>query len=195
MQLTFYQVDAFASQPFEGNPAAIIVTEQALSEATMQAIAMEMNLSETAFVVPQPPNEGSADFSIRWFTPAAEVDLCGHATLAAAHTLFNHLNVSQQLIRFSSASGLLTTRLRTDSLLELDFPTNPVSPVAKPAELLKALNMDPLEVLTGGPRLVAVLANANQVAEASPDLNMLTKLTHRGICVTAAGDGRRLFRI
>ena len=113
-----YQVDAFASNIFEGNPAAVIPLEKWLPDNTMQKIALENNLSETAFFVAN--NEG---FHIRWFTPVAEVDLCGHATLATAHVLFYHLKYNKKEIKFESGSGILKVKLEND-LMYLNFPAS-----------------------------------------------------------------------
>ena len=123
MRLTIYQVDAFTGRLFAGNPAAVVICNSELPVEAMQSIAAENNLSETAFVV-----LGESDHPIRWFTPTVEVDLCGHATLAAAHVIFSHLNLSGNPVSFSSKSGPL--RVRQDGeLLYLDFPADSIAPV------------------------------------------------------------------
>ncbi|MCW8888577.1 MAG: PhzF family phenazine biosynthesis isomerase, partial [Gammaproteobacteria bacterium] len=120
MALTLYQIDAFAGRPFEGNPAAICPLDEWLPDELMQSIAMENNLSETAFFVESPTSNGNI-FHIRWFTPVAEVDLCGHATLASAYVIFNELGCPQEQITFHSKSGELTVKKSGDRL-EMDFP-------------------------------------------------------------------------
>ncbi|SMF54916.1 phenazine biosynthesis protein PhzF family [Alteromonadaceae bacterium Bs31] len=187
MELSYYQVDAFAKQPFEGNPAAVILTDTALNEALMQSIAMEFNLSETGFLVPS--GSSNYDYALRWFTPAKEINLCGHGTLAAAHVLIHHLGFSQKTIRFNSASGILTTEKLEDGALELDFPANPASPVPASTLVSNALGVEPLATLVGGPRLLAILPSAQQVADLQPNMNMLMELPQQGICVSAPGCG------
>ena len=140
-RLPLYQVDAFADAPFTGNPAAVVPLETWLDDALMQAIALENNLSETAFFVP----EGDA-FRIRWFTPAAEVNLCGHATLATAWVLFNELGLADNTVRFLSHSGELRVS-REEDLLTLDFPAQPPVPVARSPELVRGLGKAPAELL------------------------------------------------
>nr|MBD3622396.1 PhzF family phenazine biosynthesis protein [Sunxiuqinia sp.] len=126
MKLPIFQVDAFAEALFQGNPAAVVPLTKWLSDATMQSIALENNLSETAFFVPT-----QAGFEIRWFTPKSEVDLCGHATLATAHVIFNEAAYPKDLISFGSRSGELTVTKKGD-LLELNFPVDAIRPIAEP---------------------------------------------------------------
>lgn len=133
MRLPLYQVDAFAERPFEGNPAAVCPLARWLDDALLQAIAEENNLSETAFFVAA----GDA-FELRWFTPAAEVDLCGHATLASAHVLFEHLGHAGPAVRFLTRSGLLVVTHGPHGLT-MDFPAAPPAPVEPPPLLLEAL--------------------------------------------------------
>jgi PhzF family phenazine biosynthesis protein len=180
MKLRQYQVDAFASRAFEGNPAAVCPLERWLDDALLQAIAAENNLSETAFVVPS-----GADFQLRWFTPVAEVDLCGHATLATAHVLFEHLGHPGALIRFETRSGPLTVR-RSDGLLEMDFPARPPAPCAGPETLAAALGQLPLEVLCADDYL-AVFDSEETVRALAPDFALLATLDRRGVIVTAPG--------
>ena len=141
MELTLYQIDAFASEMFRGNPAAVIPLEEWLSDELMQSIAEENNLSETAFFVPY--KEG---YHIRWFTPVSEVDLCGHATLASGYVLFNILGVRDHLISFQSKSGILKVAYDGEFLI-MDFPAQVPQPSDPPNELLDAFNLTPLEVL------------------------------------------------
>ena len=182
MKLDIYQVDAFASRLFEGNPAAVCPLDEWLPDALMQSIAMENNLSETAFFVP----DGEA-YAIRWFTPAAEVDLCGHATLASAWVVFNRLAYHDDLVRFSSRSGELTVR-RDDGRLVLDFPAQPPQPCAIPAGLADALGARPVDCLEHID-LVAVFEEAETVRGLRPQMTQLSELGYRGVIVTAPGGG------
>lgn len=179
VKLSLYQVDAFAERVFQGNPAAVIVVEAFPPDALMQAIAGEMNLSETAFVC----HKGD-HYSIRWFTPSTEVDLCGHATLASAHVLWNHLKVSAAELRFDSRSGWLSTR-RQGSAISLNFPAQPTEPVNCPENI---------DSLIGGPQplaayahedLMLVYADADQLLTLRPDFTAMAKLAYRGVIVTA----------
>ena len=129
MSLKIYQVDAFASNIFEGNPAAVVPLDKWLPDETMQKIALENNLSETAFFIPN-----GNRFHIRWFTPLAEVNLCGHATLATAHVLFHHLKYNKSEIQFESRSGILKVN-RKDDLLYLNFPTSELVEIEIPENL------------------------------------------------------------
>ncbi len=140
MNLTQYQIDAFATRPFEGNPAAVVPLDTWIDDALMQSIANENNLSETAFFVP----EGDG-FALRWFTPEAEVNLCGHATLATAHVLFEHMNYAHPSIRFSTRSGDLRVERRGDRLA-MDFPAQPTQPCDCPEALVKGLGIMPVAV-------------------------------------------------
>lgn len=187
MEIPFYQVDAFANAIFAGNPAAVMVMEHWLSERQMQAIAAEMNLSETVFVVPDASR--TADFDIRWFTPTAEVELCGHATLASVHVLKQHLNDERDTITFNSRSGILSTRYREDGLIELDFPAARLEPQPITDALVRALGITPIEVLGNPTRLLVKLASAEQLANLEPDMRALEALPQYGICCTAEGSG------
>jgi PhzF family phenazine biosynthesis protein len=180
-QLPLYQVDAFAADSFTGNPAAVVPLERWLDDALMQAIALENNLSETAFFVPE--DDG---FRIRWFTPAAEVDLCGHATLASAWVLFNERDYAGDTIRFLSRSGELKVS-REDDWLTLDFPAQPPVPVARSPELVGGLGRAPAELLAAEDYL-AVFEDADQVAALRPDFTLLARLDRRGVIATAPSD-------
>jgi len=181
------QVDAFTTQPFKGNPAAVCVMDQWLGAALMQAIAMENNLSETAFCVAE---EGG--FGLRWFTPSAEVDLCGHATLATAHVLFAHHGISGNELVFNSRSGPLTVT-RSEAGMRMDFPAVSSAPMATPAALIEGLGVTPQEVALGTDCL-AVLDSAAAVRAVRPDFVALATVPGRGVIVTAADTGpeRRL---
>ncbi|MFL0810875.1 MAG: PhzF family phenazine biosynthesis protein [Agarilytica sp.] len=183
MELKIYQIDAFASALFQGNPAAVCILEEWLPEMLMQAIAMEMNLSETAFLVKK--DDG---YRIRWFTPNREVKLCGHATLAAAHVLFRHEQIASQVIRFSSLSGTLVAHMTPEGLISLDFPSNPVKHTALTSEIHLALGGSPESALAGED-LIVTYNDATEIEILTPNMSMLEKLPYRGICVTAPGNG------
>jgi PhzF family phenazine biosynthesis protein len=151
-----------------------------LDDGILQAIAEENNLSETAFFVP-----AGSGYHLRWFTPVAEVDLCGHATLAAAHVLFEHLGYDAQSIEFSTRSGTLVVE-RKDGLLAMDFPSRPPVPCISPAALTEGLGREALEVLTADD-YIAVFENQEDVRSLSPDMTKLCTLGLRGVCVTAPG--------
>jgi predicted PhzF superfamily epimerase YddE/YHI9 len=182
MRLPIYQVDAFASRVFGGNPAAIVLTERSLDEAVMQSIAAENNLSETAFL--RWTHDG---WEIRWFTPACEIDLCGHATLAAAWVVFNHLNTELTAVEFGSKSGALHVAKLPDGLLELDFPSRPASPCPPHPDLVPALGGKPLEILKARDFL-AVYASEAEVLALRPDFRRLARVDVTGIIATAPGD-------
>lgn len=175
-----YQIDAFAQRVFEGNPAAVVPLDDWLPDATMQAIATENNLSETAFLV----REDSA-YRLRWFSPAGEIDLCGHATLASAYVLFELLGYSGSSISFATRSGRLVVE-REGPRLAMDFPTLPAYSCPAPAALLAGLKREPLEVLAADDYF-AVFDNEDDIRSLSPDLAELSKLDRRGVCITAPG--------
>ena len=178
MELTLYQIDAFASKVFEGNPAAVCPLDQWLPEAVMQSIANENNLSETAFFVP----DGDG-FRIRWFTPASEVDLCGHATLASAFVLFNLLGYAKDRVEFASNSGPLIVRRDADRLV-MDFPAQPPVACDIPEALEKAFDMTPVACLKSKDYLV-VFENEAGVRSVKPDFSQLMRLDLRGVIITA----------
>lgn len=181
MKISLYQVDAFANKAFEGNPAAICPLKSWLPEQTMQAIAAENNLSETAFFV---PNEDAYD--LRWFTPSTEVDLCGHATLAAAHVLFHELGYEGEEIRFNTRSGSLSV-VRDGASLTMNFPAQVPQPFELPIELVEALGTTPEDCLKFAD-IIAVLSSEDQVRQAQPDMVLLEKLDCRGIIITAQAE-------
>ena len=180
--LAFYQVDAFADEPFAGNPAAVCLNETWLPDDVMQAIAAENNLSETAFLVPE--GEG---WALRWFTPTTEVDLCGHATLAAAAVLFDGEDDDDDLV-FATASGPLRVR-RTGDIFELDFPAIPPLPLtgAPPAALIEGLGRAPSEVLDAGHNFLCVFGSEGEVAALTPDFGTLGTLGDKRVIATAPG--------
>ena len=179
MNIDIYQVDAFASRPFEGNPAAVCPLDEWLPDEQMQLIAMENNLSETAFFV----TDGDG-YAIRWFTPAAEVDLCGHATLASAWVLFHRLAHAGDTITFSSKSGPLGVS-RDGDLLVLDFPAQQPRPCATPPGLAEALGAEPVECLEYVD-LLAVFDDPEMVLGIAPKMHVLAGLDYRGVIITAA---------
>jgi PhzF family phenazine biosynthesis protein len=180
MKIDLYQVDAFAKQVFAGNPAAVCPLAVWPDDRILQAIAEENNLSETAFFVP-----AKQGFTLRWFTPAAEVDLCGHATLAAAHVLFEILGHAEPSIVFTTRSGELIVE-RQGELLVMNFPARPPRPCAAPEALLAALGQPPVEVLAADDYL-AIFADEETVRNLTPDLMLLAQLDRRGVCVSAPG--------
>ncbi|NWF39726.1 PhzF family phenazine biosynthesis protein [Mariprofundus sp. NF] len=181
MKLPIYQIDAFASKPFEGNPAAVCPLDAWLPDALMQLIAEENNLSETAFFVAT--EEG---FHIRWFTPTTEVDLCGHATLAAAYVLFECLGFDQDTIVFDSRSGLLPVTREGDLLL-LDFPAQPAEACETPIQIQHAFGIEPVECLRAEDYLV-VFELEEDLLLADPNLELLRELDGRGVILTAPSD-------
>jgi PhzF family phenazine biosynthesis protein len=182
MRLPIHQIDAFTEKPFLGNPAAVMPLDEWLSDELMQSIAMENQLSETAFFVA----EGDG-YRIRWFTPANEVDLCGHATLASAWLILNQLQPDWQAVQFQSMSGPLHVAKDGDWLI-MDFPRRPGEPTPQhiPA-LAKVLGITPTEVLLSRD-LVAVLASEGQVRALKPDLMAMTHLPGYGVLATAKGE-------
>ncbi len=178
MELRLYQIDAFASKPFEGNPAAICPLDDWLPDAVMQSIAAENNLSETAYFVPT-----NGGYHIRWFTPACEVELCGHATLASAWVIFNILGQQNNEIAFESKSGILTV-VRKDDWLELDFPTKIPVECSIPEQILNAFAATPAECLKADDYIV-VFDNEAEVVSVKPDIGLLSQLDLRGVAITA----------
>ncbi len=178
LRLPYYHVDAFAHKAFGGNPAGVCPLERWLPDTLLQNIAAENNLSETAFFVKK-----QDEFDLRWFTPALEVDLCGHATLAAAFIIFSELGHSDTRIRFDSRSGPLGAARRAD-LIELEFPAWPPQPCSAPEKLLSALGGKPAEVLRTRDYL-AVFDSPAQVARLQPNMDLLAQLDCLGVIVTA----------
>lgn len=186
MRIPFYHVDAFASRPFEGNPAVVCPLESWLPGATLQAIAAEHNLSETAFYIPRDPRIPSYD--LRWFTPQVEVDLCGHATLASAHVLLHvRREAPASRVVFHSKSGELTVENNGD-LYTLDFPARPPRPCEVPPNLAAALGAAPTITLAARDYL-CVFDDETQVVALEPDMPALAALDHFAVIVTAPGTG------
>jgi PhzF family phenazine biosynthesis protein len=181
MNLSIYQADAFAEELFRGNPAAVIPLNEWLPDKMMQNIALENNLSETAFFIP-----GDGCFHLRWFTPTTEVSLCGHATLATAHILFNHLGFKEDTIHFQTHSGTLSVT-REGNLLYLNFPVSSLKSFPTPQGLTKGFGLRPLEVMVGNGYLLAVYKNESEIRTINPDFQVLVKIPYKGIIATAAG--------
>jgi PhzF family phenazine biosynthesis protein len=175
-----WHVDAFTATPFAGNPAGVCLLDGWPAPSLMQRIAAEFNLAETAFVVPR----GAASAELRWFTPAVEIDLCGHATLATAHVLFTHLGWSVPAITFTTASGPLTVARGADGLLVMDFPARPPLPCEPSPALLKGLGTPPLEV-RGARDYLAVYQSEEEVRALAPDMAQLARIDRMGVIVTA----------
>lgn len=182
-ELPLYQVDAFADEPFRGNPAAVVPLEAWIPKELMQAIASENALSETAFFV----REGPARYGLRWFTPAAEVDLCGHATLASAFVLFERLGERGEAIAFESASGRLLARRDADWGIVLDFPVRRASPCEPPPGMAAALGGRPDEVLRARRDYLVVFGDEAEVRSLHPDFAALASWELPGTIVTAPG--------
>ncbi len=185
MTLPIYQVDAFADRVFSGNPAAVMPLADWLADDVLQSVAMENNLSETAFLV-----EKDAAYELRWFTPAVEVDLCGHATLAAAHVLFEHLGYTAEEIVFHTRSGELRVS-RSGAGLTLDFPARTLEPVNVDMDICRALGAMASEAIApageSGP-LLCVYEFEEDVAGLSPDFAALKAASERPVIATAPGD-------
>ena len=183
MKIPIYQVDAFASAVFSGNPAAVCLLDAWLDDGVLQSIAAENNLSETAFLV----SRGEM-FELRWFTPAAEVALCGHATLAAAKVLFDLRGWKEEAIRFRTRQRGVLTVAKRGEWFEMDFPALPARPVAPPAGLAAALGAEPRQVLESTDDWLAVLDDEATVRELKPDFAALKNFHCRCIVPTARGD-------
>ena len=181
MSLKITQVDAFTDQPFRGNPAAVCVLPAARDAGWMQEVAREMNLSETAFLVAR-----ADGYDLRWFTPTVEVDLCGHATLASAHVLWESGQLPPDAqARFHTRSGLLTATRRGD-WIELDFPARPATELASPpAEVLRALGVEPVFAGRTKDDYLIEVRDEETVRQASPDFSQLKRADSRGAIVTA----------
>ncbi|MDH0645645.1 PhzF family phenazine biosynthesis protein [Pseudomonas sp. GD03858] len=184
MQLEIFQVDAFSATPFGGNPAAVIPLERWLADDVLQRIAEENNLSETAYFV-----RNGEGFDLRWFTPAVEVDLCGHATLAAAWVLFEQLGERAQVLRFNTRSGELRVSRSDNGLLAMDFPAKQPVAVAMEPELLAALGLNEARALYRTDDYMLVIDDAAQLDSLKPDFVALSAFAVRGIAVTAPGRG------
>ncbi len=181
-KIKIYQIDAFTDKVFSGNPAAICPLEEWLSDDILQQIAMENNLAETAFYVKEHNH-----FHIRWFTPSVEVDLCGHATLAAAFVLFYHENYTEKVISFfSHKSGHLTVT-KNEGMLTMNFPTDTIESVALTTEFYACFNIKPTQAFKGKTDYLFVFENEEAIMNIKPVLEKISKLDARGVIVSAKG--------
>ncbi|WP_369355970.1 PhzF family phenazine biosynthesis protein [Streptomyces sp. cg2] len=184
-------VDAFTERPFAGNPAGVVLLDSDAfpEDAWLQHVATEVNLSETAFAHPLPPG-GDADWALRWLTPAAEVNLCGHATLATAHVLHT-TGTATGTVRFRTRSGVLITTAGADGSITMDFPTSPLTPVEVPDTVARALGAEIRSCHDTGPDigdLLVELADEKSVRDLTPDIALLAGYRSRGVIVTAAAE-------
>lgn len=180
--MKIYQVDAFTDEIFSGNPAAVVPLDSWLEDDLMQKIAAENNLSETAYFV----HESDDSYSIRWFTPKTEVDICGHATLASAHVLYEHMGFDGKKVVFQSKSGELTVE-KKDNIYWMNFPSNPPEPIPVPKLLPEAIGTIP--IYTGVNRdMLVLLQDESTVKYIKPDFALLERMEVRGIIITAKGD-------
>lgn len=183
MEIKTYKVDAFTDRIFAGNPAAVCVLNNWLSDELMQNIALENNLSETAFLV-----KNNDDYEIRWFTPTVEVDLCGHATLASAFVLFEFYNIKDEKINFFSPKSGRLYVFKESSKLFLDFPTDTLIKTDSIAEIERGIGKKPIEVFKGKTDYIAVMETESDVKDIVPNFNEISKLDARGLTVTAKGN-------
>jgi PhzF family phenazine biosynthesis protein len=183
MRIPIFQVDAFATRLFGGNPAAVMPLERFPTNAVLQALAAENNLSETAFLVPD-----GADYRLRWFTPATEVPLCGHATLASAAVVMERLAPERTCVVFHSASGPLTVR-RRDGRYLMDFPARPSQAIPTPPALASALGVTPIDVHVNAFNYLALLESVPVLRALTPDMAATARLDRPGVIVTAPGEG------
>jgi PhzF family phenazine biosynthesis protein len=182
MKTALYQVDAFTNRLFSGNPAGVCPLDHWLPDETMQSIAMENNLAETAFFVKEQDH-----YQLRWFTPATEVELCGHATLASAYVIFNHLDYPGDVIEFTSLSGILKVS-RNGKKLTLDFPADPPVPIDVPPDLEACFPGHHFTAFKGKTDLMLVFDSQAAITALQPDMRLLRQIPQRGIIVTARGD-------
>jgi len=180
MNLKIYQVDAFTTRPFHGNPAAIVPLTEWLPAETMQNIALENNLAETAFFV----REGDS-YGLRWFTPTVEMDLCGHATLASGFVIFDVLGTTEKILKFQTKSGLLTVEENGDRFV-LDFPSRPAAPCDLPSGLIEAIGGKPKEILKSRDYLM-VYETEDEIRKINPNFAELLKVPTHAVIVTARG--------
>lgn len=189
MELKLYQVDAFSDRPFGGNPAAVVPLDAWLPDETLQAIAIENNLSETAYFVKDGADEGA--YHLRWFTPGCEVNLCGHATLASAWVIFHMLGDTAEVLRFRTRSGELRVRREGDRLA-MDFPAVRPLPCTPPKALLDALGLARADEILAAEDYFVVVPDEDTVMRLQPDMAALKGLPLRGVCVTAPGEAHDL---
>jgi len=179
MKLAMYQIDAFAQKVFEGNPAAVIPLQEWIADELMQKIAMENNLSETVFFVKE-----QEKYHIRWFTPKAEVDMCGHATLASAYVIFEELQEQENEIIFSSKSGDLIIKKESDGLLSMDFPLQEITACKIPLQIIDSFTQKPIACYKSMDYIV-IFENEQDIIDAKPNLELLKSLDARGVCIAS----------
>ncbi len=186
MTIEIVQIDAFADKPFSGNPAGVCLLDEPADPEWMQAVAAEMNLSETSFLVAV-----HGGWDLRWFTPTVEVDLCGHATLAAAHFLYEHHGwPADDELAFFTANGELRASRTSDGWIALDFPAGHPEPITPPGALLQSLGLDDaVAVCRSRLDYLVEVPSPDQVRELAPDMTRLRKIGTRGVIVTSVGDG------
>lgn len=182
MRVPIYQVDAFATRRFGGNPAAVMRLEAFPTDVALQALAAENNLAETAFIVGD-----RGEYRLRWFTPAVEVPLCGHATLASAAVVLERLEPSRCEVTFQTASGALTVS-RNEKGYVMDFPARLAAPIEASKVIATALGVSPIQLLADSINYLALLPSARQVRDLTPDITALSRLDRTGVIVTAAGE-------
>jgi len=183
MNESIFQVDAFTNQPFSGNPAGVVLLNEGQAEDWMLSVAREMNLSETAFLIGE-----KTSYNLRWFTPATEVDLCGHATLSAAHILFeNEIVEKSELIEFATRSGVLTTSY-IEGWIEMDFPSFTAEKIALGDAVIQALRCEPVEIYNSGENIMAVFSDPADIYSLSPDYNLMKQLDAQGVIATSLSD-------
>ncbi len=182
MTIPIYQIDAFSGELFGGNPAAVCPLESWLSDELLQNIAMENNLSETGFYVKK-----GDEYELRWFTPAIEVDLCGHATLATSHVIFTFDEYTGEEIIFHSRSGILRVR-KSNNLMVLNFPADEINKAEIPAEIIDCFGFEPQEAYKGKTDFIFVFSSQKEIEEMNPNFHLINQLDARGIIVTAQGD-------
>jgi PhzF family phenazine biosynthesis protein len=183
MRTRIFQVDAFTTRLFTGNPAAVVLLREFPPDAEMQAVAAENNLAETAFLVPD-----GADYRLRWFTPTVEVPLCGHATLASAAVVMERLEPGRVSVVFHSKSGPLTVS-RVPGGYVMDFPSRPAEKIPIPPDIVRAIRVTPTEVFVNQFNYMALLESHEQVRTLTPDLATIARLDRGGLIVSAPGDG------
>jgi PhzF family phenazine biosynthesis protein len=181
MKIPLFYVDAFTKEAFLGNPAAVCLLENWLPDETLQAIAAEHNLSETAFVVKK-----DEAFQIKWFTPKIQVDLCGHATLAAAHILFKIYNFGKKPITLFSKSGVLKVSQNNEGKITLDFPAYPPQPIDIDSRIAEALGKEPVKMYKSS-KYLAVYETEKDIKEIKPNFGQLMQLADKGVIITAPG--------
>ena len=192
MRAPIFQLDAFTTRRFAGNPAAVVVLDAFGDDDLLQAVAAENNLAETAFLVPSAGAPSGGRYRLRWFTPTVEVPLCGHATLAAGAVVAERLEPGRDSVVFDTLSGPLTVE-REGSAYRVDLPARTVREVPLPPELAAALGVTPVQTAIDGGNYLALLAGADEVRSLQPDLAAIARLDCGGVVVTAPGEGRHDF--